>query len=107
VLKPNGRLMISDMVLLKEMPEAVKKSVLGYIACISGAEMKAEYIEMIKNAGFKEVDVVEETLFPPELLLNDSNAKTLMNELNLTQKKAEELVKSVASIKISATKPQN
>ena len=107
VLKPNGRLMISDMVLLKEMPEAVKKSVLGYIGCISGAEKKTEYIEMIKNAGFKEVEAVEETLFPPELLLNDSNAKTLMKELNLTQKKAEELAKSVASIKISATKPQN
>ena len=106
VLKPNGRLMISDMVLLKEMPEAVKKSVLCYIGCISGAEMKTEYIKLIKNAGFKEVEIIKETLFPPELLLSDSNAKTLLKELNLTRKKVEELAKSVASIKVSAIKPQ-
>ena len=104
VLKPNGRLMISDMVLLKEIPEAVKKSVLGYIGCISGAEMRNEYIGMIKNAGFQEVKIIEETFIPPELILSDSNAQALMKELNLTKKKAEELVNSVASIKISATK---
>ena len=104
VLKPNGRLMISDMVLLKEIPEAVKKSVLGYIGCISGAEMRNEYIGMIKNAGFQEVEIIEETFIPPELLLSDSNAQALMKELKLTKKKAEELVNSVASIKISATK---
>jgi SAM-dependent methyltransferase len=64
VLKPNGRLMISDMVLLKEIPETVKKSVLGYIGCISGAEMKTEYLKLIKNAGFQEVKTVNETLYP-------------------------------------------
>jgi hypothetical protein len=96
--------MISDMVLLKEIPEAVKKSVLGYIGCISGAEMRNEYIGMIKNAGFQEVKIIEETFIPPELILSDSNAQALMKELNLTKKKAEELVNSVASIKISATK---
>ncbi len=53
VLKPEGRLMISDMVLLKELPEAVKKSVLAYVGCISGAEMKTDYIKMIENAGFR------------------------------------------------------
>src|SRR3990170_4696758 len=40
VLRPSGRLMISDMVLLNELPEAVKKSVQAYVGCISGAEMK-------------------------------------------------------------------
>jgi ubiquinone/menaquinone biosynthesis C-methylase UbiE len=106
VLKPKGRLMISDMVLLKAVPEVVKKSVLAYVGCISGAEMKTDYIQLIKNAGFEEVKVVDETVLQPELLLNDSSAKALMKELNLTEKKAEELAKSVASIKVSASKPQ-
>jgi hypothetical protein len=52
------------------------------------------------------VKVVDETVLQPELLLNDSSAKALMKELNLTEKKAEELAKSVASIKVSASKPQ-
>jgi ubiquinone/menaquinone biosynthesis C-methylase UbiE len=107
VLKPGGRLMISDMVLLRDIPEAVKKSVLGYIGCISGAEMKNEYMKLIENAGFKEVKIIEETRLPLEMVLSDSTAKAMMKELNLTKKSAEEIVNSVVSIKLSATKPHN
>src|SRR4030043_2485129 len=69
VLKPGGRLMISDMVLLNELPEAVKDSVQAYVGCISGAEMKSAYTGMIENAGFKQVKIVEETHLPLELML--------------------------------------
>jgi SAM-dependent methyltransferase len=107
VLKPGGRMMISDMVLLKAIPEALKKSVLAYVGCVSGAEMKNEYLKLIENAGFREVKIIEETRLPLEMVLSDSTAKAVMKELNLTRKSAEEIANSVASIKISATKPQN
>jgi len=106
VLKPGGRLMISDMVLLNELPEAVKKSVQAYVGCIAGAEMKNAYTKMIGEAGFEEVKVIEVTHLPLELMLSDATAKAIMKELNLTEKGAAELVNSVVSIKISATKPQ-
>jgi len=106
VLKPGGRLMISDMVLLNELPEAMKKSVLAYVGCISGAEMKNEYVKLIENAGFKQVKIIEEAHLPLELMLSEATAKAIINELKLTKKRAAELVDSVASIKISATKPQ-
>ena len=106
VLKPGGRLMISDMVLLKAIPEAVKKSVLGYIGCISGAEMKNEYMKLIENAGFKEMKIIEETHLPLEMALSDFTAKAIIKELKLTKKSAGEIANSVVSIKISATKPQ-
>ncbi len=106
VLKPSGRLMISDMVLLNELPEAVKKSVQAYVGCISGAEMKATYTKMIEKAGFEEVKVIEEAHLPLELMLSDATTKAIMKELKLTEKGAAELANSVASIKISATKPQ-
>ena len=105
VLKPDGRLMISDMVLLNELPEAVKNSVKAYVGCISGAEMKNAYIGMIENAGFKQVKIVEETHLPLELMLSDATAKAIMKELELPEKRAAELINSVVSIKISATKP--
>lgn len=105
VLKPGGRMLISDMVLLKPIPETVKKSVLGYIACVSGAEMKTEYLKLIANAGFKEVHVVEETPLSAELVLSDATAEAMIKEMNLTKELAEELVTSVVSVKISATKP--
>ena len=106
VLKAGGRLMVSDMVLLKDIPEAVKKSVLGYIGCVSGAEMKNEYVKMIENAGFREVKIINETHLPLETVLSDATGKAIMDDLKLTKKSAEELVGSVVSVKISATRPQ-
>ena len=105
VLKPGGRLMISDMVLLNELPEAVKDSVQAYVGCISGAEMKSAYTGMIEKAGFKQVKILEETHLPLELMLSDATAKAMMKELDLTEKRAEELINSVISIKLSAIKP--
>ena len=107
VLKPKGRLMISDLVLLKAIPEDVKESVLAYVGCIAGAEIKADYVKMIGEAGFREVEVVEETRYPLELNLNDSTAKSIVKELKLTRKRAEELASSVVSIKVSAKKPNS
>jgi arsenite methyltransferase len=107
VLKAGGRLMVSDMVLLKDIPDAVKKSVLGYIGCVSGAEMKDAYVKLIENAGFSEVKIINETHLPLETVLSDATGRAIMEELKLTKKSAEEIANSVASIKISATKPQN
>lgn len=105
VLKPGGRLMISDMVLLKAIPEAVKRNVLAYVGCISGAEMKYSYLRMLEGAGFKEIKIVEETRLEPDQILSDETAKELMKELNLDAEKTKEIIGSVASLKISAIKP--
>ena len=107
VLKPNGRLMISDMVLLKAIPDAIMKNAEAYIGCIAGAEKKNDYINLIKLAGFREVQIVEETQLPFEVIVSDATAQAVMKELNITKKEAEELFGAVVSIKISATKPQN
>ena len=49
VLKPGGRLMVSDIVLLEELPEAVQKSVAAYIGCVAGASLKQDYLERYKK----------------------------------------------------------
>jgi arsenite methyltransferase len=82
-LKPGGRLMVSDIVLLKELPEVIKKSVKAYIGCLSGAVMKDRYIEAIKEVGFKEVKIVEETRFPIEYMSNDPTAKAVMENRHI------------------------
>jgi ubiquinone/menaquinone biosynthesis C-methylase UbiE len=64
VLKPGGRLMVSDLVLAKELPEAVKNSVEAYVGCIAGAIMKDEYLHLIETAGFGKVTVVSESAYP-------------------------------------------
>lgn len=60
VLKPGGRLMVSDIVLLKELPDDIKNSVAAYTGCIAGASRKEEYLAAIAAAGFQEAGVVSE-----------------------------------------------
>jgi SAM-dependent methyltransferase len=105
VLKPGGRLMVSDIVLLAELPESVRKSVAAYVGCLSGAVQKEEYIKSIKAAGFKNVAIAGETRFPAELILNDPTAKAILGKLGLPAREMAKLAGVIASIKVSGEKP--
>jgi arsenite methyltransferase len=63
VLRPGGRLVVSDIVLLRELPEAVKNSIEAYVECLAGAVMKNEYINTVQEAGFQDVRIMGETSF--------------------------------------------
>lgn len=60
VMKPGGRLMVSDLVTEGELPEAVKKSFEAWAECIAGALEKSDYIDKIEKAGFKNVKIVSQ-----------------------------------------------
>jgi arsenite methyltransferase len=60
-LRPGGRLMVSDIVLLGDLPDAVRKSVEAYVGCVAGASLKDDYLDAIHTAGFQTVRIVEET----------------------------------------------
>lgn len=105
VLKSGGRLMISDMVLLEKLPEALKKNVMAYVGCISGAELKTAYLKKMEKAGFRNTKVIEETKMPMDQILSDATAKAIVKQLKLTRKRVAEILGSVVSIKVSAKKP--
>jgi arsenite methyltransferase len=105
VLKPGGRLMISDMVLLKQLPDFIKNSIEAYIGCLSGAIMKDEYVGAIKAAGFQEVRIIDESSFPLKFMTNDSTAKAIIGDLEIPVEEAEDLARSVISIKVHGVKP--
>jgi len=105
VLKPGGRLMVSDIVLLKELPEEVKNSVTAYIGCLAGAITKNKYLGAIQAAGFQETNIIDETTTPAELLANDPSAREIIKKLNLSRENAKDLARSVTSMKVSAVKP--
>jgi arsenite methyltransferase len=106
VLKPAGRLMISDIVLLKELPEKVRKSVEAYVGCVAGALMKAKYLELIKQAGFRDVRVIEENLFPMETVVDDLTVKAVIKKAKISSEKARKFADSVASIRVQGIKPE-
>jgi SAM-dependent methyltransferase len=57
VLKPGGRFAVSDIVLLKELPEALAKSISAYVGCISGASMLTDYLSMALAAGLHDLNI--------------------------------------------------
>ena len=61
VLKPGGRAFISDIVLLKPLPESIAESVAAYTACVGGAILKDDYIAAMTSAGFAEANITSET----------------------------------------------
>ncbi len=105
VLKPGGRFAVSDMVLLKELPQAVRDSAAGYVGCISGAVMKDAYLATIRDAGFTDIHVVEEFAFPLDCMANDPSAQAIANGLNLSPGELRDLAQTVVSVKVAGTKP--
>jgi len=103
VLAPKGRLMVSDIVLLDELPKELKENAQAYTSCISGAELKEKYLNFIKEAGFKEVKVIDETNFPSDFIASDTTQE-LIKTLGISAEKIKEIGNSIVSIKVSAIK---
>ncbi len=63
VLKPNGRILVSDLVTKGELPLGIRESFEAWSSCISGAMEKQKYIETIEDAGFNNVEIVDQHVF--------------------------------------------
>jgi SAM-dependent methyltransferase len=55
VLRPGGKLMVSDLVLTGDLPDDVRRSAEAYAGCIAGAEPRYRYLAQIEAAGFTRI----------------------------------------------------
>jgi hypothetical protein len=60
VLKPGGRMQISDIVTRGALPETVRRDMEQWAGCVAGALDREEYLRRIEAAGFSRVEVAEE-----------------------------------------------
>lgn len=105
VLKPGGRIMVSDIVLIGELPDYIRESVSAYVGCISGALQKDTYLGEIKRAGFENIEVMEENFFEIESMLNDPTAQAIIKKAQMTENQIDDLSHRVLSIRVKALKP--
>ncbi len=63
VLKPGGRILISDLVTEGELPEEIKKNFDAWAECIGGALEKREYLDTIRKAGFRDVSIISQNTY--------------------------------------------
>ncbi len=105
VLRPGGRLMVSDLALSKPLPRAIRDSVEVYVACVAGALVKRDYLASVRKAGFTGVEVLSEKTFPAELVLDDPRVPELAEKLKMTRQELEAHVSNVLSLAVRAVKP--
>jgi len=74
VLKSGGRLMVSDLVLAKDLPQEIKDSVEAYVGCLAGAIKKDEYLRFIEQAGFQVIRIISESSYPVDAMFDDLEA---------------------------------
>src|SRR6185436_10072575 len=60
VLKPGGRIVVSDILLDGQLPEGVQKDLLAYVGCVSGAMRREEYFALISATGLARVEVLRD-----------------------------------------------
>lgn len=81
VLKPGGHFSISDIVLVGDLPDALRKDAEMYAGCVSGAIQKETYLEFIQTNGFSNITLQKEKPIniPDDILKNYLNEKELIN----------------------------
>jgi ubiquinone/menaquinone biosynthesis C-methylase UbiE len=95
VLKPGGRLVVSDIVLERPLPPKLKADQGLYAACISGALLRGEYLQAVRAAGFQEPEILADRLYQASSVQGDP----------VTGEAADALAGAAASITILAHKP--
>jgi SAM-dependent methyltransferase len=118
VLRPGGRLMVSDMVRDGELPPAIRERVDAWSGCVAGALLESEYLDKIRAAGFEGVEVVSRDKTPVEQVdegelqlvvmgpdgpLEGAKAKALLAESGVA---LGDLAQAVASVEVRAHKPR-
>ncbi len=101
VLKPGGKLAVSDMVTDGPLPESIKSNLAIWTGCVAGALDVSEYLAMIKAAGFEKVSL-EPVYLAPEIV--DEAVAQLDSSLDASKIPLDTLYKTVYSAKITAEK---
>jgi len=105
VLRPGGRLQISDLVLERALPQPILDTVDAYLGCVGGAALRADYLRTVEEAGFAEVRVVNEASFAAAIDLGDPQSAEIFGRLGLSLGEAKHYVDAVTSIHLFACKP--
>lgn len=105
VLKPGGRLIVSDLVLSRPLPKAIRESAAAYTACVAGAILRDDYLREIRDAGFPKVEVLSERSFPADFLLEGSEAQEVARRFKIATRELTAALRSVISLTVKAKKP--
>lgn len=103
VLKPGGRLAVSDVVTNGPLPQGIKNSLSAWAGCIAGALEAEDYINAIENAGFVDVELIP--VYMDHAIMDDAVEQLGLSEY--VDRSNEDLYQAVFSAKVTARKPDD
>jgi len=103
VLKPGGKLAVSDIVTDGPLPESIKQSLSAWAGCVAGAVEARDYVGMMEAAGFTDISITP-VFFDKETV--DSALDEMKDSIELKTIAREDVYKAVYSAKITAYKPK-
>jgi arsenite methyltransferase len=106
VLRPGGRLVVSDIVLTAPLPEVVTSNIGAYVACVAGASLRDDYIAAVRDAGFTDVEIKAESPAADALVgagVDDPIVGAIASQFSAEE--IERMAASVVSLKLAARKP--
>jgi len=102
VLRPGGRLRVSDIVLHRELPAAIRGQLDSWASCVSGALQETDYLAKIRAAGFEDVEVLSSV---PVKVSEFPEFEQVRDVLAGAGVDAEAADGTAASIRVGARKP--
>ena len=103
VLKPGGKLAVSDIVTDGPLPDPIKKSLSAWAGCVAGAVEASEYVDLMKSVGLTDISIIPE-YFDRETV--DSALSDMKDVIELKTISREDVSRAVYSAKITAYKPR-
>ncbi len=106
VLKPGGRMTVSDIVTRGPLPTAIRESANAWVDCVAGALEEKLYLEKIRQAGFENVEVISRNVVAAQSASDQADISTEEKERLLQDAQVREFLRSgILSIKVRAVKP--
>lgn len=107
VLKPGGRMLVSDIVTL-DLPDEFRNDIRAWVGCIAGAVNEDEYMQLARDAGFTDVKIVDKLVYDGQSLDALASDACCGDSASADREKmVDKYAGKVASVKLSAVKPHD
>lgn len=106
VLKPKGRIAVSDIVIQSKLPKFITQNAEAWTSCIGGALKERDYLDKICTSGFTNVAIESKHVYSHEEISMFKETNSSLFEKPLSQKEIKTVEGRIASIRVTAQKPE-
>ena len=105
VLKPKGRIAVSDIVTQSKLPKFITQNAEAWTSCIGGALKERDYLDKIQAAGFSNISIESKHIYTQDQISMFKETDSTIFEKPLSQREIKAVDGKIASIRVTAEKP--